>query len=91
MPDRYDPRNKRLAERLRQAREETGLTQTEAAERVGLNQSDISKIETGDRVIDVIRFLDLAALYGKPLNWFVEETDSSKWHGRSKPVGKTGS
>ncbi|HMO80362.1 MAG TPA: helix-turn-helix transcriptional regulator [Pyrinomonadaceae bacterium] len=41
-------------EQLRNAREEKGLTQTELAERLGQTQSFISKVERGERRIDIV-------------------------------------
>ena len=44
-------------EQLRKAREEKGLTQTELAERLGQTQSFVSKVERGERRIDVIELM----------------------------------
>lgn len=41
-------------EQLRNAREEKGLTQTEVAERLGQTQSFVSKVERGERRIDIV-------------------------------------
>ncbi|MBK9174331.1 MAG: helix-turn-helix transcriptional regulator [Chloracidobacterium sp.] len=41
-------------EQLRNAREEKGLTQTEVAERLGQSQSFVSKVERGERRIDIV-------------------------------------
>lgn len=60
--------------RLGRARREAGLTQAEVAERLGKPQSFVAKCEAGDRRIDVIELLWFARLYGKPLDWFVEES-----------------
>jgi transcriptional regulator with XRE-family HTH domain len=57
---------------LRQARIEAGLTQKEAAEMLGKPQSFVSKVESGERRVDVIELQDLAAIYKKPLSFFLE-------------------
>ncbi len=41
-------------EQLKKVREEKGLTQTEVAERLGQTQSFISKVERGERRLDIV-------------------------------------
>ena len=43
---------------MKQQRETLGLTQRALAERMGVIYSLIGKIETGDRRLDVIEFID---------------------------------
>jgi transcriptional regulator with XRE-family HTH domain len=54
------------AERFRKllvaAREESGLTQVQVAERLRKPQSYVSKIERGERRLDIIEFLELAKI-----------------------------
>ena len=57
--------------RLRQAREDAGLTQVEVAGRLGRPQSYVSKCESGERRVDVIELAWFAQLYGKRLDYFV--------------------
>ena len=59
-----------LAQRLREAREAVGLTQADAAEAVGKPQSYISKVELGERRLDVIELKVLANVYRKQLSFF---------------------
>ena len=59
-------------ERLILAREEAGLTQREVSARMGMAHSFLSKCETGERRVDVMEFLQLAKLYGKSLDYFLE-------------------
>ena len=59
-----------LTSRIRQARIDAGLTQTEAARRLGKPQSFISKCESGQRRLDFVELGALAALYGKDLSFF---------------------
>lgn len=47
----YDRENKILAETLKQLRLSVGLNQTALAERAGLRQSDVSKVESGVRQV----------------------------------------
>lgn len=57
--------------RRRQAREDAGLTQADAAKGLGRPQSFVSKCESGERRVDVIELQDFAVLYKKPLNFFI--------------------
>ncbi len=54
--------------RLRAARERAGLTQWEAARRLGKHQSYISKSEAGERRVDAVEGVTFAALYGVSLD-----------------------
>ncbi len=54
----------RLGDRLRAARLDTGLTQQEAASRLGLRQPTLSRFESGRLVPTLRQFLRLAELYG---------------------------
>lgn len=61
-----------LAAKLRQAREEAGLTQRDAATALGIPQSTISELENGQRRLDMVELKVLAGLYGKPAASFLE-------------------
>jgi transcriptional regulator with XRE-family HTH domain len=65
-------RTRLLAIRLRQARREAGLSQTEIAARLNRPQSYISRCESGARRIDVFELQEFARVYDKPLTFFVE-------------------
>jgi len=39
---------------------------------MGMAHSFLSKCETGERRVDVMEFLQLAKLYGKSLDYFLE-------------------
>ncbi|MBK9155069.1 MAG: helix-turn-helix transcriptional regulator [Chloracidobacterium sp.] len=41
-------------EQLRKAREEKGLTQTDVAQKLGQTQSFVSKVERGERRLDIV-------------------------------------
>ncbi|WP_043712519.1 MULTISPECIES: helix-turn-helix transcriptional regulator [unclassified Methylobacterium] len=53
-------RHRRLIELLVEARERSGLTQTELGARLGRYQSVIAAIESGGRRIDIVEFLAIA-------------------------------
>ncbi len=66
-----------MVERLRQARQEAGMTQEAVAEHFGRPQSFVSKIESGGRRIDPVELCYFADLYKKPLVWFLPEPCSN--------------
>jgi transcriptional regulator with XRE-family HTH domain len=54
-----------VLQRLKKARHEADLTQVEVADKLGHHQSYISKIESGERRVDVVELKRIAKLYGK--------------------------
>lgn len=56
-----------------EARQAAGLTQTELARRLGRPQSYISKVELGERRVDLVELIDLADAVGFDLQELVEE------------------
>lgn len=65
--------HRHLVEVLRQAREKSGLTQAELADRVGKDQTFISIIERGQRRVDVLEFVALAkAMKTDPVELFAD-------------------
>ena len=60
----HTERHRRLRELLVARRKAAGLTQTVVAERLGKPPSYVAKYEGGDRRIDVLEFLDIAAAIG---------------------------
>ncbi len=58
---------------LVEARTESGLTQVELAKKVSWQQTDISKVERGERRLDVVEFLQFAkALEIDPTDFILE-------------------
>ena len=68
-------RYRTLRLRLRQAREEAGLTQTALARALNRPQTWVSKCELGERRVDFIELEDVAATLNKPLTWFATRPD----------------
>jgi transcriptional regulator with XRE-family HTH domain len=52
-----------LIDMLGQERKRLGLSQTEVARRLNMTQSDISKIESDERRLDVLEFKALLKVY----------------------------
>jgi hypothetical protein len=60
----HTPRHKKLCELLKARRKAAGLTHTFLADRLGKPPSYVAKYEGGDRRLDVLEFLDIAAAIG---------------------------
>jgi transcriptional regulator with XRE-family HTH domain len=68
---RHSKQYERLLSILREARKEAGLTQTQVAAKFGSHASFVSKIESGERRIDVIELAEFCRVYGIPLTTFL--------------------
>lgn len=55
-------RHRALIALLIEKREASGLTQTELADKLGEYQSFVARLESGQRRVDVIEFLELARI-----------------------------
>lgn len=60
-----------LRKLLRDVREEKGLTQTDVAERLGQTQSFVSKIERGERRLDLLELRSFCNAVEIPLGRFI--------------------
>jgi len=60
----YTYRHKKLCDLLKAQRKAAGLTQTVVANRLSKPPSYVAKYEGGDRRLDVLEFLDIAAVIG---------------------------
>lgn len=67
----YTSKYKTLIARLRQARLDCGINQVQAAKSLGTSQSHISKMESGQRRLDVIQLAEFARLYRKKMAYFL--------------------
>lgn len=59
------------------ARKDRGLTQVELATAIGVDRTAITKIESGQRMVDALELARLAKVLGRPLWWFVTEPPPS--------------
>jgi len=67
----YSKEHHHIIKRLKIARIESGLTQEASAKKLGRSQSFISKLESGQRKIDIITLKRLARLYKKNITFFL--------------------
>lgn len=60
----YSPKYALLREMLVEERNKVGLSQAALAQKLGVNQTFVSKYELGERRLDVIEFLEIAEAIG---------------------------
>lgn len=68
----YSEGHKALVKKLIEAREARKLRQEDVAKLLGRTQSYISKIEAGQRRIDLIQLKEFAKIYKKNLDFFIK-------------------
>lgn len=61
---------------LRELRKAAGVTQVELADRLGMTQSLVSKIERGDRRLDIIELRTICSAIGVSLVEFVTKLET---------------
>jgi len=72
MPDSiYKKEYQAVIKHLKDARIEAGLKQEEVANKLGKPQSYVSKIERGERRIDIAEIKLFAKVYQKPIDYFI--------------------
>jgi len=60
-----------VGERVGDARRTARLSQAELAAALGLDRSAVTRIETGERKLDSLELARVAALLGRPIDWFL--------------------
>ena len=73
LKSRHTVRYERLLDVLRQVRKDASLTQVHVAKHFGTHASFVSKIESGERRIDVVELADFCRLYGIKLTNFLRK------------------
>jgi len=64
-----------LVKLLRESREAAGISQERLAKKLGWTQSQVSYVESGDRRLDLIEFLDYAKAAGFDASGFVQRLE----------------
>ena len=67
----HSARYRRFLRRLKQARQQAGMTQIDVAKALRRPQSFVSNCESGERRVDVIELEDFARLYRKAVSFFL--------------------
>lgn len=70
-------RHRQLSELLRRLREEAGLTQVDLADRLQVSQSVISKVESGQRRLDLVQLETYAQGLGVELKTLIRRWQKS--------------
>ena len=68
----YSKEHRALVEKLKKARKKAGLDQSDVAKLLGISQSNISKMESGQRRIDIVQLKRFAKLYKKQIEYFLK-------------------
>jgi len=63
---------RKIIRRLKEARLDANCSQQDVADKLGKPQSYISKIESGERRLDVAEIKRIAAIYNKAAGYFLE-------------------
>lgn len=64
-----------MIELLREQRETASLTQTDVSKRLGTYSTYITKIEAGERRIDVVELAEICELYGVKLQTLLKAAE----------------
>jgi transcriptional regulator with XRE-family HTH domain len=68
----YSKDHKYIVEQLKRARIRAGLDQEQVAKLLGKTQSHVSKVEAGQRRIDIVALKEFARIYKKGLSFFIK-------------------
>lgn len=63
--------NQRIGARLKEAREDAGLTQADVAEFLDLQRASYTQIEIGDNALRIEYLPKLSKIFNKPVAWFL--------------------
>ena len=67
----YKKENRNVVKRLKEARLSVGMRQEDVAVKLGKPQSYVSKIERGERRVDIAEIKIFAKIYQKNIDYFV--------------------
>ena len=68
----YSKDHKFIVEQLKKARQEANLDQKQVATLLDKTQSHVSKVEAGQRKIDIVALKEFAKIYKKSLDYFLK-------------------
>jgi transcriptional regulator with XRE-family HTH domain len=71
-----------IGKKIKQARNEAGLNQSELATRMKTHQVTIARLENGERRCSLKNLKSISEITGKPIGWFFGEDSSSYTYDR---------
>jgi transcriptional regulator with XRE-family HTH domain len=71
-------RFREIGGKIKQAREEIGLTQEDLAARLKCTQSALSNYELGKRKLNLTLLIEVAQILNKPIDFFTESVSEDK-------------
>ncbi len=74
-----------MAQRIRDIREDSDLTQQQTADYLGMSRTGYSKYETGENDIPTAIWIMLSKLYGTSVDYLMGRTDEHKPYPESAP------
>ena len=74
----YSTRHKMIADAIATGRRAKGLSQAQVAKSLGRHQPFIANIESGERRVDLVELLDLAAIVNLDVEALVRELQNVK-------------
>lgn len=77
----HHKRYTKLRSVLKEVRQSAGLTQVQLAERLSMEQSNLSKIERGERFVDTLLFIDFCKACGAEPTEVIARVDGSSDQG----------
>lgn len=75
-----------LGRRIAQAREDSGKTQAELADLVGLDRTAVVRLEAGSRRVSATELVAIASALERPIDWFVTESPPAVISRRQSPA-----
>ena len=68
----FTEEHKKIQKKMKLARIEAEMTQKDVADKLNIQQSLISRIESGQRRVDIVELKRFAKLYGKSIDFFTK-------------------
>lgn len=86
MPSRHYDSWESVGARVADARTAAGFSQAHLAERINLNRSSLSRIESGERSLDALELSRISEALGRSVEWFLVEPPTAIASHRLQPT-----